>query len=375
MTNKIICKRCIIDSSVPDAYFNDNGICNHCITYDEIDSRYRNPSKLKKEFDIVIKQIKKRGKGKKYDCLVGLSGGVDSSFTLLKAVELGLRPLVVHFDNGWNSDKAVKNIKKMVSKLNLDLYTYVINWEEFRDLQVSFLKASVSDAEIPTDIAIKSVLYNQAAKNNIKYILYSGSNHKTEGRIPKDWTYMDGRYIKSVHKLFGNNKNLKTYPNYTLSNLIYFHLIKRIKLVRLFNYIEFDNNYALNQLKEKLDWEYYGGKHYESIYTKFFQSYILPVKHGIDKRKVHYSALIRSKQITREEALEKISQTPFDISTIEQDKEYVCKKLQISNSEFERILGLPLKSYKDYKTYDNFKKHLNPLIKYLKKINLWPTIA
>ena len=263
MNNKTICKRCIVDSSIPEVTFDNNGECNHCKVYDEIDARFNNPEKLNHEFNEIISKIKKNGKDKNYDCIVGLSGGVDSSFTLLKAVELGLRPLVVHFDNGWNSDKAVKNIKKMVSKLNVDLYTYVINWQEFRDLQLAFLKASVSDAEIPTDIAIKSVLYNTAAKHNVKYILYSGSNHKTEGRMPRDWTYMDGRYIKSVHKLFGENKKLKTYPNYTLSNLVYFHLIKRIKLIRLFNYMEFDNNSVIEQLKVKLEWEYYGGKHYE----------------------------------------------------------------------------------------------------------------
>jgi hypothetical protein len=212
-----ICKRCIVDSSVPDVVFDDNGICNHCHIYDEIDYKYKNKPSLKKELLKVVNNIKERGKSQNYDCVVGLSGGVDSTYTLYKAIKLGLRPLVVHFDNGWNSEKAVKNIKKIVAKLNVDLYTYVINWEEFKDLQISFLKASVPDAEIPTDIAIKSVLYSTAAKHNIKYILYSGSNHKTEGRIPKDWTYMDGRYIKSVHRLFGT-KRLKTYPNYTYSS-------------------------------------------------------------------------------------------------------------------------------------------------------------
>ena len=375
MNKKTICKRCIVDSSIPEVSFDISGNCNHCSLYDEIDSRYSEPVKLQKEFDSIISEIKNRGNGKNYDCIVGLSGGVDSSYTLLKAVELGLRPLVVHFDNGWNSDKAVKNIKKMISKLNVDLYTYVVNWHEFRDLQVSFLKASVPDAEIPTDIAIKSVLYNTAAKHNIKYILYSGSNHKTEGRMPRDWTYMDGRYIKSVHKIFGKNKSLQTYPNYTLINLIYFHLFKRIKLVRLFNYIEFDNNSVVEQLRDKLNWEYYGGKHYESIYTKFFQSYILPVKHNIDKRLVHYSALIRSNQISRNEALQKISELPYDIKDIKRDKEYVCKKLELSISEFDEILKKPVRSYKDYKTYDNIKKHLEPIISYLKKAKIWPTIA
>ena len=271
MTAERTCTRCAVDSSVPDAVFDDNGVCNHCHTYDDIDQKYRDKSQLRADLALIINEIKARGARQKYDCIVGLSGGVDSSYTLLKAIQFGLRPLVVHFDNGWNSDKAVKNIKKMLSKLNVDLFTYVIDWQEFRDLQLSFLKASVTDAEIPTDIAIKSVLYRTAAKHRIKYILYSGSNHKTEGRIPREWTYMDGRYIQSVHKRFGELPKLNTYPNYTLSHLLYFHLVKRIKLVRLFNYIEFDNEQAIHELQHDLGWEYYGGKHYESIYTKFFQ--------------------------------------------------------------------------------------------------------
>ena len=375
MNTDKICTRCVIDSSVPDATFDDNGICNHCHTYDHIDQKYQNKIKLQEELDSKIKAIKADGARKKYDCIVGLSGGVDSSYTLLKAVELGLRPLVVHFDNGWNSDKAVKNIKKMLSILDVDLYTYVIDWQEFRDLQLSFLRASVSDAEIPTDIAIKSVLYRTAAKHNIKYIMYSGSNHKTEGRIPRDWTYMDGRYIRSVHREFGELDKLHTYPNYTLGSLLYFHLFKRIKLVRLFNYIEFDNDLAIQELKQRLEWEYYGGKHYESVYTKFFQSYILPVKHDIDKRIVHYSALIRSGQISRDEAIARLKESPFDTATIERDKKYIVKKLEISLDEFEDILRQSPKSYKDFATYDSVRTRLLPLINVMKKANLWPTIA
>ena len=372
---KVVCKRCVVDSTVPDVIFDSDGICNHCHVYDSIDARYENTVKLSSEYEAVIKKIKVDGKGRDYDCLVGLSGGVDSSYTLLKAIDHGLRPLVVHFDNGWNSDKAIKNIKKMLTILDVDLYTYVVDWQEFRDLQLSFLRASVSDAEIPTDIAIKSVLYKLAAKNGIKYILYSGSNHKTEGRMPRDWTYMDGKYIKSVHKKYGELKRLKSYPNYTLRNLLYFHVIKRIKLIRLFNFIEFNNNQAVKELENRLGWEYYGGKHYESVYTKFFQSYILPVKHNIDKRIVHYSALVRSGQITREQALERLKECPYDLSTIEQDKNYIMKKLEISKDEFESILSRDPKSYKDYSTYDSIRSRLLPLIKLLKRLKLWPTIA
>jgi N-acetyl sugar amidotransferase len=369
-----ICERCAIDSTVPDVFFDEKGICNHCKIYDEIDGRFSNPSEREQRLREIIDKIKQGGNGKEYDCIVGISGGQDSTYTLYMAHKLGLTPLAVHFDNGWNSKKSIRNIKKITSKLNIDLYTYVVDWDEFKDLQISFLKASVSDAEIPTDIAIKEVLYKTAVQNGVKTILYSGSNYRTEGKIPKDWTYMDGRYVKAVHRKFGSIK-LKSYPNYTLWSIFYYHFVKKIKAVRLLELIEFNSNDVITTLETELDWEYYGGKHFESVYTKFFQSYFLPKKFGIDKRRVHYSALIRSGQNTRAEILSKLNQDPYDSKTIKRDLEYVRKKLELSAKEFENIIDRPKRSYKNYPTYDSTREKLLPIIIFLKKLGLWPRIA
>jgi N-acetyl sugar amidotransferase len=372
--NYIICKRCAIDSTVPDVQFDENGICNHCKVYDEIDGRFCNSVDRDRRLEQTIDKIKQEGRGKEYDCIVGISGGQDSTYTLYMAHKLGLKPLAVHFDNGWNSEKSIRNIKKITSKLNIDLYTYVVDWEEFKDLQISFLKASVSDAEIPTDIAIKEVLYKAAVQNSVKTILYSGSNYRTEGKIPKDWTYMDGRYVKAVQRKFGSIK-LKSYPNYTLWSIFYYHFIKKIKAIQLLELIEFNSNDVIKTLVTELEWEYYGGKHYESVYTKFFQSYFLPKKFGIDKRRVHYSALIRSGQNTRADILNKLDQDSYDQKTIKRDLEYVRKKLELSEEEFDIIIDLPMRSYKNYPTYDSTREKLLPIIIFLKKLKLWPRIA
>lgn len=367
----IICERCAVDSEIPDAIFDENRICNHCKNYDEMNNKYSNISTREKKLKDTVNQIKKEGKGKEYDCIVGISGGQDSTYTLYIAHKLRLRPLAVHFDNGWNSRQAVRNIKRITSKLNIDLYTYVVDWEEFKDIQISFLKASVSDAEIPTDIAIKEVLYRAAVRNKVSFILYSGSNYRTEGMIPKAWTYMDGRYVKSIQQIFGSKK-LKTYPNYTIWRIFYYHFIKKIKAVRLLEMIDFDSNEVIETLERELGWEYYGGKHFESVYTKFFQSYLLPTKFNIDKRRIHYSSLIRSGQATREEILNKLKQVPYNVSTIERDIGYIRKKLEFSKKEFDNILSLPIKNYRDYPTYDPLKQKFLPIINYLKKIGFWP---
>ena len=371
--SKIFCQRCVLDDTVPGVEIID-GICNQCREFDEKEKWFHESAEREPIFKATIGKIKEDGKGKKYDCIVGVSGGQDSSYTLYMSKQLGLRPLAVHFDNGWNSEQSIKNIKKITTKLNVDLYTYVVDWEEFRDLQLSFLKASVPDVEVPSDIGIKATLYRMAVKYGVKYILYSGSNYRTEGQIPKDWTYMDGLYIKSVHKEFGT-KRLKTFPNMTAWDIFYFHIVKGIKIVKLLDFIEFNSNEVLDLLKKEFEWEYYGGKHFESVYTKFIQTYYLPVKFGIDKRKVHYSALVRSGQMSREEALKKLQELPYDESKIQEEIEYVCKKLKISEKELREIMKLPPKSYRDYRTYDTFKSKFQPMIDYLKKKKLWPKIA
>ncbi len=345
---KKICARCVMDSDVIGIRFDDKGICNYCKIYDQWNKNFPINKESEKKLKTIIEKIKKNGKNKKYDCIVGVSGGLDSTYTLYYAKKKGLRPLAVHIDNGWNTELSVNNIKNAVSKLGVDLYTRVLDWEEFKDLQVSFLKASVPDAEIPTDIAIRSVLYKAAAKEKVKYIL-TGVSFRTEGKIPQSWTYLDGRYIKDVQKKFGTKK-LKDFPNFTLLDRIYYKNIRRIKRVNLLYYMDYSKEKVQKLLMKELGWRPYPGKHYESIYTRFIQAYLLPKKFNIDKRKVHFSALINSGQMTREEALEKLKEPPYPEDKMEEDLEYVIKKLDLTREEFEEIYNRSPKTFLDYST-------------------------
>ena len=343
------CNRCVMDTSDSEITFNENGYCNHCLEYFENTSKrtYRG-----KETDQILAQlvekIKKTGKNKKYDCVLGLSGGIDSCYSAYIARQLGLRVLTVHLDNGWNSETAVKNIKYVVGKLGFDYQSYVLDWEEFKDLQLSFLKASVPEAETPTDIAILAALHKVAAKYNIKYII-SGGNFVTEGILPKSWHYdaKDEKYLKSIHKLFGTKK-LKTFPTFGFLKEMYYKFIKGIKIIYLLNYIPYSKKEAMKVIEKELDWKYYGGKHYESKYTGFLQSYILPEKFNIDYRLATFSTQICAGEMTREEALTELQNKPYDLEKVYEEKEYVSKKLSISVNEFNEIMKTPKKTHYDY---------------------------
>lgn len=280
----------------------------------------------------------------------GLSGGVDSSFVAYYAKrELGLRPLVVHFDNGWDTEPAARNIEKIVQKLDLDLYTYRVDWEEFKDLQLSFLKASVIDIEMLTDHAIAAVLANVAREKRLKYIL-RGRNLVTEGLMAKSWIFpkWDTRNIKAIHAAFGREA-IKTFPTYGLFKRTIMEQIRPLHYVDVLNYLHYNRQKAIEVLKREVGWERYGKNHYESVFTRFYQRYILPRKFGVDKRKVHLSALICSGQLTREEALKELRMPLYDDSKqLEQEKSYVLERLGLSDREFERIMNLPVKSYLDY---------------------------
>jgi len=354
----IRCSRCILDTTAKDIWFDENGQCKYCKIHDEMEKIYPLGEQGNKRLKKVIDTIKMDGEGKEYDCIVGVSGGRDSSYTLLKAVKYGLRPLAVHFDCGWNSNIAVQNIKNAITKLNVDLHTHVAEWEEFKELQISFLKASTPDADIPTDYAIYSVLYETAANENIKYIL-NGHSFRTEGTSPISWTYMDGRYVKMVLKELGKIKKIQSFPIMSMTRLIYLILIKGIREIRLMELIDYKKKEVGHILKKKLDWQYYGGHHHENIYTKFFQSFLLPKKFNIDKRKTELSALIRTNQTTRKEAIDKIESSEY-VSESEV-VEYTINKLGLSQDEFNKIFALPIKSFKDYPTY-------HPMIQMLK----WP---
>lgn len=340
-----------MDTTDPDIVFDDQGICNHCRRYDRIHAeRVIPPAERERHLAAFTAEIKAAGAGKQYDCIIGVSGGVDSTYVAWLVKQAGLRPLAVHLDNGWNSELAVANIEKTLNTLGIDLYTHVIDWEEFRDLQVSFLKASTPDGEVPTDHAIFALLYRLAADHGVRYVI-TGTNVSTEGVLPEKWGYgyFDWRYVKDVHRRFGKSK-LTTYPRFSLLKLAYYMFVRRIRMVSILNFIDYDKQRAMETLQKDLGWVYYGGKHYESIYTRFYQAYLLPQKFDIDKRKAHYSGLICSGQMTREQALALMREPVYPPQLLEQDREYTIKKLQFTEEQFGAIMSAPLKTFLDYRT-------------------------
>lgn len=350
-----ICSRCVSDTTIPNIRFDERGVCQFCEIHDEMEKSYPLGEIAKERLGKIIGAIKKKGENNRYDCIVGVSGGTDSTFTLYKSVELGLRPLAVHLDNGWNSKISVDNINKAVKKLNVDLETIVADWEAFRNLQISFLKASVSDADVPTDVAIHAVLHEVAARKKIKYILL-GHSFRTEGIAPKDWTYIDGRYIKSVQKKFGRGET-SNIPILTIAKLINYSFIKRINVVPLLNYFDYDKQDAGRFLEKELSWTCYGGHHHESIYTEFIQSYYLPRKFNIDKRKLGLSARIRTGKMNRQDALRRLTDEPYPLNM--EVVNYTLDKLGISKQDWETIMRAPVMSFRDYPTY-------YPLLKFFK---------
>ncbi len=361
-----------MDTTDPDIYFDEQGVCNHCYRYDTLlADRTFSGEKAKTRLAEVVGLIKDSGKGKEYDCIIGVSGGVDSTYVAYLVKQLGLRPLAVHFDNGWNSELAVSNIEKVLKVLDIDLYTYVIDWEEFKQLQLSFLKASTPDGEVPTDHAISALLFEIAAKHDIKYII-SGMNFATESMAVSAWAYghSDWKYIKAVHKNF-SNQTLKNYPHFSLAKLFYYTFIKKIKVAAILNYVEYNKQEAMDVLQQQLGWVYYGGKHYESVYTRFYQSYILPVKFNIDKRRGHLSDLIRSGQVTRDEALEEMSKPTADPKMIDEDRSFAIKKLELSDAAFESIMQAPKKNFTDYPNNYGLVSKVKKVINWMRRKNLY----
>lgn len=352
-----ICTRCVMDTSDPGISFNEKGECNLCSEFLEKRAKH---NYLGKESDLkfqqLITEMKNAGQGKEYDCVVGLSGGVDSSYAAYICKKNGLRVLAVHMDNGWNSEEAVLNIKNIAKKLNIDYESFVLDWEEFKDLQLAFLKASVPEAETPTDIALLGAVHLIANKYGIKYII-SGGNFATEGILPKHWHYnaKDAKYFNYIHKHFGKIKT-KQFPFFGFIKEMYFKLFKGIKIIYLLNYLPYSKNEAMSILKNELDWRYYGGKHYESVYTGFIQSYYLFKKFGIDYRRATLSSQICTGEISREQALKDLETLPYSNEKSSREIEYIAKKLEITTKEFEDIINLPGKWYTDY---PNDEKKLN----------------
>ena len=364
-----VCKRCVMDTSDPQITFDERGYCNHCTNVDNIiiPQRWFFRNELQ-QLNTILDKIREAGKGKPYDCVIGLSGGVDSSYLAYLVVrQFGLRPLAVHVDAGWNSETAVHNIEMLVRKLNLDLYTEVIDWEEVQDLQRAYIKAGVANQDVPQDHVFFTVLYKKTQEHGIKYFL-SGGNYATESILPSSWGYnaMDSTNLKAIHAQFGQ-RPLKKYPLLSFfKQYIYYRFIYKVNIIRPLDYLPYKREEAIELLEKELSWKNYGDKHHESRWTRWFQSHSLPTRFGFDKRKAHLSSMIMSGEITRETVLEKLKSPLYDENALRIDEEFIIKKLNMERSEFYRCFRQELKSYADFSNQEKFFKLKNKIKKALK---------
>lgn len=362
-----ICNRCVMDTTDPDIVFYTNGGCNHCTTaIQRLNDIYGDKAGNKEKLLEILRNVKKEGQNKQYDCIIGLSGGIDSSYLAYVLVrEFGIRPLAVHVDNGWNSEQSVSNIHNIVEKLNIDLYTHVIDWNEFKDLQISFLRASVVDLEMLSDHAIAVAIWRIAKKKKIRYFLI-GSNYQTESIMPRKWFYSfkrDSRNIMDIYKQFGSGRKIRTFPFLNFYEYLTFGK-KYGKYVMPLSYLDYNKEKAKEILRKEVAWQDYGAKHHESFITKFYQTYILPNKFNIDKRKAHLSSLICANQITRDMALEKLKDPFFRNENEEKEAvEYFCKKMELSPEEFDLIIKLPRREHNEFKSFSK----ISDKIGYVKK--------
>jgi N-acetyl sugar amidotransferase len=351
----------------PDISFDEKGICNYYYDYKKAEATLHHGQEGWQLLEGIAAEIKAAGKGQPYDCIMGLSGGVDSTYVAYLAKKLGLRPLAVHFDNGWNSELAVMNIQNIVTRLGFDLSTYVINWNEFRDLQIAYLKASVVDIEAITDHAIFATLYRLSGEKKIKYFL-NGTNIQTENTLPKSWIHSKSDHIniQSIHKAYGTLP-LKTFPFSNAKVKRYYHKVLGVRSVSMINYVDYNKKKVKELIQKELGWRDYGGKHYESIWTRFYQGYILPEKFHIDKRKAHLSDLIFGGQISKPEALEELSQPIYDPKQFRIDYDFVLKKLGLTAAEFDTIMKTPARSHYDF-DYEQPIDQRYPVLKPIKKL-------
>ncbi|MFA5973314.1 MAG: N-acetyl sugar amidotransferase [Lentimicrobiaceae bacterium] len=353
-TNYQICSNCVMDTSDPKITFDEKGWCDYCQNYYEnILPNWHPDERGLKELMKIAAKIKKEGKGKDFDCIIGLSGGPDSSYVVYVAKEImGLRPLLYHVDAGWNTQQAVSNIEKLVDGLGLDLYTEVVNWEEMKDLQVAFLKSQIPDVDTPQDVSFFSGLYRFAKKNKIKYVL-TGANYSTECcREPEEWgAYpgIDKLLIKDIHKKFGQ-KPLTSFPIVDImSYKLYYKYVLGMEIVKPLDYIPYIKKDAEKLLQDRYGWESFLHKHHESRFTRFYEDFWLPKKFGFDKRRAHFSSLILTNQLTREEALKRIEQPIMGEEFYKHEFEYVANKLGMTNEELQMIFKGKNKTYHDYK--------------------------
>jgi N-acetyl sugar amidotransferase len=348
-----ICTYCIMDTSDPEITFDASGRCNHCRDFDRLLGTSWFPNEEgSRRLEAMIERVKAEGRGKLYDCVLGLSGGVDSSYLALKAQEWGLRPLVVHVDGGWNSELAVQNIERIVKHCGYELHTHVVNWEDVRELQLSYLRAAVANQDVPQDHAFFAGLYHFATENNLRYVL-NGGNVATEGIFPNAWhgSAMDAKNLRAIHKVHGAQP-LTDYPLISFRQYYFWYpIVKRMTPLRPLNLMPYSKEQAVAEL-EQIGWRAYPRKHGESLFTKFFQNYYLPTKFGYDKRRPHLSSLIASGGVTRERAIELLNEPLYRDDELRRDRQYICRKLRISDSEFHDLMGRPIHHYTDFDNWN-----------------------
>lgn len=368
------CRRCIMNVKAdPAIEIDGEGICNHCRRYERLlPERVFSGEAAEEALKDVVNTLKAAGRGKDYDCLIGVSGGVDSTYVAYLTKKLGLRPLAVHVDNGWNSELAVKNIELTLQKLSIDLHTEVLDWREFRDLQFSFIKASTPDMDIPSDHAIAAVLWKQASKHGIKHII-SGMNFATESTFVESWAYghWDWRYIKGIHGRFGSVP-LKTFPHYSIAGLAYYNFVRGIRSISILNYVDYNKDGAMGILSSEIGWKYYGGKHYESIFTRFIQGYVLPEKFGVDKRYGHLSDLVRAGQMSREQALNELGAPAYDKEMFGKDRDFFMKKFGMTIAQMDEVMATPPRSFRDYKNSQPLMHLMRRGVSILRRAGLYP---
>ncbi|NBW48603.1 MAG: N-acetyl sugar amidotransferase [Betaproteobacteria bacterium] len=376
-----ICTRCVMDTTDPEIQFDEQGVCNHCRNFDiNVKPTWPSLGGDAVKLEAMIQAVKAYGKGKRYDCIIGLSGGIDSSYIAVKVAEWGLRPLVVHVDAGWNSELAVMNIEQICRRLGFDLVTHVVDWEEMRDMQLAFLRSNLANQDVPQDHAFFAALYGYAEKAGIKYVI-NGSNFATESILPAAWGYdaMDATHVKAIHTRFGSRPR-GDFPIVSFFSLyVKYPFLLKMEVLRPLNLLPYNKEEAIKILEKDFGWRYYGGKHYESRWTRFFQAYYLPHKFGYDKRKAHLSSLIVSGQMSRGDALEALKTPLYDPKLLAEDKIFIAKKLGMSPDEFDALVDQPVHHFSEFpnhqrkrnlavRVYRTAKSVLAPVLRMLDKL-------
>ncbi len=368
--NYQVCTRCVMDTTAPTITFNKQGMCSFCTEYISYSSIiFRPEDERLKNLDSLLQNIK-QSKAGKYDCIIGLSGGADSTYVAYLAKRHGLNPLAIHLDNGWNTELAVKNIASTINSLGIELYTHVIDWQEFREIQLAFFKAGVIDLEMPTDHAIGAIIYRLAKKFNIKYFL-SGTNLATEAMMPEGWFFdnkMDPINIKGIYKKFDGNRDFETFPLLSVPEYFIRKYSSSIKSISFLNYFVYNKVEAIALLQREIGYVPYPIKHYESVFTRFYQGYILPTKFNVDKRKPFLSTMIMTGQISRENALESLRMPPYDELLLIQDRQFVMKKLGFSDSDFESYMSSKDLSHFSYPSITKYENKIRRILSPLKRI-------